>query len=62
MLTLSISKNGRFRAELALKHFKSPLPVFTASAEELQKVEGIGEKLAAGMKEALESKYKARKP
>ena len=49
------------RAKALLKHFKSPAAVFSAPAEELQKVDGIGEKLAVGMKEALESKYKGKK-
>ena len=49
------------RAKALLKHFKSPAAVFSASEEEPQKVEGIGEKLATGMKEALESKYKSKK-
>ena len=49
------------RARALLKHFKSPSAVFSASTEDLQKVGGIGEKLAAGMKEALESKYKGKK-
>jgi ERCC4-type nuclease len=49
------------RAKTLLKHFKSPAAVFSASEEDLQKVGGIGGKLAAGMKEALESKYKGKK-
>lgn len=49
------------RARALLKHFRSPLHVFTAGEEELQKVGGIGEKLAAGIREALEKLYKPKK-
>lgn len=40
-----------------LKHFKTPEKIFTSSNEELQKVKGIGEKLAKNIKKALTKKY-----
>jgi len=49
------------RAKALLRHLKSPQTVFLASAEELQKVEGIGEKIAAGIREIMERPYKPRK-
>ncbi len=46
------------RARALLKHFENPLAVFSAGPEELQKVEGIGEKTAESVREILEKKYK----
>ena len=40
-----------------LKHFKTPKKVFTASAEQLMKVEKIGRKKAEMIKKILNSKY-----
>lgn len=45
------------KAKKLLKHFGSPEKIFSASEEELQKVEGIGKKLAKKIKEVMTKKY-----
>ncbi len=46
------------RARSFLKHFKTPEKVFTATEEELQKVDGIGKKIAKRIRDLLEEKYR----
>lgn len=46
------------RAKSLLKHFKSPQDIFNADEKELQKVEGIGKKIAKNIRKILEKKYK----
>lgn len=45
------------RARKLLEHFKCPEFVFTASERELMKVEGIGKKLAKGIRKVLGEDY-----
>lgn len=49
------------RAKSLLKHFKKPEKIFSASQKELQKVEGIGTKIAKRIREVLEKDYKHNK-
>jgi len=49
------------RAKELLRKFGCPQAVFQAGAEELQKAEGIGEKLAGGIRDVLEKPYRSRK-
>ena len=60
LIVVSPDVGGVVRARALLKHFRSPQAVFSAGAEELQNVEGIGEKLAAGIREALEKPYRTK--
>lgn len=46
------------RARSLLEHFKTPEKVFTATEQELGKVEGIGKKIAKRIRDLLERKYR----
>jgi len=46
------------RAKALLKHFKSPQNIFNAEEKELQKVRGVGKKIAKNIKEVLDKNYK----
>lgn len=46
------------RAKLLLKHFKSPQNLFNATEKEIQKVKGVGKKIAKNIKDVLEKSYK----
>jgi Fanconi anemia group M protein len=52
-LISSLPDISRVRAKALLKHFKSPMNVFNASAKELQEVKGIGKKIAENIKKVL---------
>jgi ERCC4-type nuclease len=49
------------RARALLKHFKTPSAVFSASAEELSAVEGLGPVTAKNVRAILDEKYEAKK-
>jgi ERCC4-type nuclease len=51
---------GPTLAKNLLRHFKTPLNVFTASLEDLQTVDGVGEKKAEMIKKILESLFDER--
>ena len=46
------------RAKALLKHFKTPQAILNADEKELQKVKGIGKKIAKNIRKVLEKKYK----
>ncbi|MBI4182002.1 MAG: hypothetical protein HY520_03480 [Candidatus Aenigmarchaeota archaeon] len=48
---------SRKRAELLLRHFKTPEKVFKASAEEIQEIDGFGEKMAGRIRDILRHAY-----
>ena len=54
----SLPDISNVRAKALLKHFKSPHAILEADEKELQKVKGIGKKLAKNIKKVLESNYK----
>ncbi|MFH1631251.1 MAG: ERCC4 domain-containing protein [Candidatus Aenigmatarchaeota archaeon] len=56
-LLAGLPKINSVLARRLLKHFRSPEKVFLASEDDLQEVEGIGEKLAKKIKRILGSKY-----
>jgi len=56
-LLAGLPKISGVLARRLLKHFGSPEKVFNASLDELQEVEGIGDKLAKKIKKILSSKY-----
>jgi Fanconi anemia group M protein len=49
------------RARNLLKHFKYPEKIFTATEEELKKVEGVGMKIAKRIRDLLTNEYKSKK-
>ncbi|MBI2041120.1 MAG: DEAD/DEAH box helicase [DPANN group archaeon] len=51
---------GPTLAKNLLRHFKSPINVFTASLEDLQKVDGVGEKKAEMIRKILEGLFDER--
>ena len=51
---------GPTLAKNLLKYFKSPINIFNASLEDLQKVDGVGEKKAEIIKKILESLFDER--
>ena len=58
----SVSQIGPVHAKALLKRFKSIERIFTASEEELQKTEGIGEVRAKEIRRVASSKYESEKP
>ena len=54
----SLPDISNVRAKALLKHFKSPHAILEADEKELQKVKGIGKKLAKNIKKVLETNYK----
>ena len=54
----SLPDISNVRAKALLKYFKSPHAILEADEKELQKVKGIGKKLAKNIKKVLESNYK----
>lgn len=46
------------RAKALLKHFKTPQNIFNATEKELQKVKGVGKKIAKNIRNILEKTYK----
>ena len=60
-IVASVSGVGVVAARALLSHFKTVQNVMTASVDELQEVNGIGEKLAEKIKTILNSKYKGVK-
>lgn len=48
---------SKVTAERLLKHFGSPIKVFNAAESDLIEVDGVGKKIAKGIKSVLESDY-----
>jgi len=57
-LLSSLPDVSNVRAKALLEHFKSPQAIFNASEEELQKVKGIGKKIAKNIRKVLEKNYR----
>jgi len=57
-LISSLPDVSKVRSKALLKHFKSPQAIFNASEEELQKVKGIGKKIAKNIRKVLGNDYR----
>ena len=56
-LVSSLPDVSNVRAKALLKHFQTPHALFNADEKELQKVKGIGKKIAKNIRKVLEKKY-----
>ena len=54
----SLPDVSNVRAKALLKHFKTPQALLNADEKELQKVKGVGKKIAKNIRKVLEKKYK----
>ena len=57
-LISSLPDVSNVRAKALLEYFKTPQAIFNASEEELQKVKGIGKKIAKNIRKVLEKNYR----
>jgi len=57
-LISSLPDVSNVRAKALLEYFKTPQAIFNASEEELQRVKGIGKKIAKNIRKVLEKNYR----